>query len=79
MMVRVLENNAVLAERISLLETAQMNSVSLWGDHESVLDQWTATAPRTDAPDLITYGTASSILRMPSKKISASHGFINEL
>lgn len=60
MMVRVLESNAALAERMSLLETAQMNSVSLWGDHDSVsvLDQWTDRAPRNDASDLITYGTA---------------------
>lgn len=59
-MTQVLESNAAIAERISLLETAQMNSVSLWGDHDSVsvLDQRTTRAPRNDTPNLIASGTA---------------------
>lgn len=60
LMVQVLESNAALAERMSLLETAQMNSVSLWEDHDSVsvLDQRTTRAPRNDTPNLIASGTA---------------------
>jgi hypothetical protein len=59
MMVRVLESNAELTERMSILEKAQKNPFNFWEDREfpSVLDEQTVTSLNNEVSDTLTLGT----------------------